>query len=205
LYEQHAITYHCAPAVACSVCPGAQFDTTLMWHRYLPFAAGPLTCGQGIQLKMALTRWSNWATDVGVRDLTGSGCVCEYGSGTGGTHHQGLLIYLPRAHHQSAPWSTWNHSGKPADQTSCCLTPFSYQLNAYVPAVPPGCRRFTLFPRLRATADLLMMPKEVLADRGIRAEVGLSNCCLRSSLPLPLQMPAIAQLATLLPAQESYV
>lgn len=33
------------------------------------------------------------------------------------------------------------------------------------------CRRFTLFPRLRATADLLMMPKEVLADRGIRNEV----------------------------------
>jgi hypothetical protein len=48
-----------------------------------------------------------------------------------------------------------------------------------VPAVSPGCRRFTLFPRLRATADLLMMPKEVLADRGIRAEVGLSQFCVR--------------------------
>lgn len=43
-----------------------------------------------------------------------------------------------------------------------------------MPGVSPGCRRFTLFPRLRATADLLMMPKEVLADRGIRAEVGIS-------------------------------
>ena len=32
-------------------------------------------------------------------------------------------------------------------------------------------RRFTLFPRLRASADLLMMPKEVLADRSIRVEV----------------------------------
>ena len=33
-----------------------------------------------------------------------------------------------------------------------------------------------LFPCLRATADLLMMPKEVLTDRAIRAEVvpGLS-------------------------------
>ena len=31
--------------------------------------------------------------------------------------------------------------------------------------------RYTLFPRLRATADLLMMPKEVLTDRAIRAEV----------------------------------
>lgn len=38
-----------------------------------------------------------------------------------------------------------------------------------------GCR-YSFFPRLRATADLLMMPKEVLIDRSIRAEVlpGLS-------------------------------
>ncbi len=37
-------------------------------------------------------------------------------------------------------------------------------------------RRYMLFPCLRATADLLMMPKEVLTDRAIRAEVvpGLS-------------------------------
>ena len=36
--------------------------------------------------------------------------------------------------------------------------------------------RYMLFPCLRATADLLMMPKEVLTDRAIRAEVvpGLS-------------------------------
>ena len=37
-------------------------------------------------------------------------------------------------------------------------------------------RRYALFPCLRATADLLMMPKEALTDRAIRAEVvpGLS-------------------------------
>ena len=36
--------------------------------------------------------------------------------------------------------------------------------------------RYLLFPRLRAVADLLMMPKEVLTDRAIRSEVvpGLS-------------------------------
>lgn len=36
--------------------------------------------------------------------------------------------------------------------------------------------RYALFPCLRATADLLMMPKEALIDRAIRAEVvpGLS-------------------------------
>lgn len=39
------------------------------------------------------------------------------------------------------------------------------------PPQTPARRRFTLFPRLRASADLLMMPKEVLADRDIRAEV----------------------------------
>ena len=33
-----------------------------------------------------------------------------------------------------------------------------------------GCR-YMLFPKLRATADLLMMPKEVLTDRAIRSEV----------------------------------
>lgn len=41
---------------------------------------------------------------------------------------------------------------------------------------PLGLRRYTYFPKLRATADLLMMPKEVLTDRAIRSEVvpGLS-------------------------------
>ena len=40
----------------------------------------------------------------------------------------------------------------------------------------PSVSRYMLFPCLRATADLLMMPKEVLTDRAIRAEVvpGLS-------------------------------
>lgn len=41
--------------------------------------------------------------------------------------------------------------------------------------------RYSFFPQLRATADLLMMPKEVLTDRTIRAEVlpglSLSRIC----------------------------
>ncbi len=44
-------------------------------RRYLPFGAGHLSCGAGIQLKMALTRWSDWASDVGLRDLTGTRCA----------------------------------------------------------------------------------------------------------------------------------
>ena len=48
--------------------------------------------------------------------------------------------------------------------------------------------RYMLFPCLRATADLLMMPKEVLTDRAIRAEVvpGLSPAAhLPAAQPLP--------------------
>ena len=43
-------------------------------RRALPFRGRELTCGTGIHLKMAITRWSNWATDAGMRDLTSSGC-----------------------------------------------------------------------------------------------------------------------------------
>ena len=46
----------------------------------------------------------------------------------------------------------------------------------HAPGLSCALCRYTLFPRLRAVADLLMMPKEVLTDRHIRAEVvpGLS-------------------------------
>ena len=44
-------------------------------RRALPFRGRDLTCGTGIHLKMAITRWSNWATDAGMRDLTSSGCA----------------------------------------------------------------------------------------------------------------------------------
>ncbi|KAK9805120.1 hypothetical protein WJX72_000185 [[Myrmecia] bisecta] len=79
--------------------------------RLLPFPTGPLSFGVGVNLKMAVTRWTNWATDVGIKEERRSG---EEG--------------------------------------------------------------YALFPKLRATADLLMMPKEVLTDSSIRAEVvpGLS-------------------------------
>ncbi|CAL5224103.1 g6734 [Coccomyxa viridis] len=77
----------------------------------LPFPRGRFSFGVGVNLKMAVSRWTNWAADVGLREE-------NMGAEEG----------------------------------------------------------YMLFPCLRATADLLMMPKEVLTDRAIRAEVvpGLS-------------------------------
>ncbi|KAL3132833.1 hypothetical protein ABBQ38_006758 [Trebouxia sp. C0009 RCD-2024] len=78
--------------------------------KLLPFSKGPLSFGVGVNLKMAVSRWTDWAHDAGVRE------------------EKGVL------------------------------------------------EGYSFFPQLRATADLLMMPKEVLTDRSIRAEVlpGLS-------------------------------
>ncbi|KAL0019458.1 hypothetical protein WJX77_004963 [Trebouxia sp. C0004] len=78
--------------------------------KLLPFSKGPLSFGVGVNLKMAVSRWTDWAHDAGVRE------------------EKGVL------------------------------------------------EGYSFFPQLRATADLLMMPKEVLTDRTIRAEVlpGLS-------------------------------
>lgn len=36
--------------------------------RLLPFPRGALSFGVGIGLKLAVTRWTNWAADVGLRD-----------------------------------------------------------------------------------------------------------------------------------------
>ncbi|KAK9839098.1 hypothetical protein WJX74_009525 [Apatococcus lobatus] len=88
----------------------ASFDTRAssmkLDSKLLPFPKGPLTFGVGINLKMAVTRWTNWASDIDIKeDLKG---------------------------------------------------------------IDEG---YSLFPRLRATADLLMMPKEVLTDRVTRSEV----------------------------------
>lgn len=85
-------------------------DDMDMDQRLLPFRCGPMSFTTGVNLKLAVTRWSNWSADVGIRDEK------------------------------------------------------------------KGDEGYMLFPRLRSTADLLMMPKEVLTDRAIRAEVvpGLS-------------------------------
>ena len=41
--------------------------------RLLPFASsGPVTFGVGVNLKMAATRWTNWAADIGLRNDKGS-------------------------------------------------------------------------------------------------------------------------------------
>ena len=39
----------------------------------LPFeVAGPLSVSVGVGLKMAATRWTNWAADIGLRNDQGS-------------------------------------------------------------------------------------------------------------------------------------
>eukprot|EP00803_Ostreobium_quekettii_P001224 evm.model.scf_295.7 EVM.evm.TU.scf_295.7 scf_295:72286-82378(+) len=80
----------------------------------LPFSRGPLTFGVGMNLKMAVTRWSEWAFRVDV----------------GGSHVGGEPSHL-------------------------------------------------FFPLLTATADLLMMPKELLTDKGVREDI-FSALSLRS-------------------------
>lgn len=41
--------------------------------RTLPFAPnGALSFGVGVNLKMAATRWTNWAADIGLRNDKGS-------------------------------------------------------------------------------------------------------------------------------------
>lgn len=54
--------------------PDLQLDDRLM-----PFQPrAPLSFGVGVNLKMAATRWTNWAADIGLRNDKGSpeeGCV----------------------------------------------------------------------------------------------------------------------------------
>ena len=40
--------------------------------RLLPFDKGPLSFGVGVNLKMAVTKWSDWAHDAGVREEKGT-------------------------------------------------------------------------------------------------------------------------------------
>lgn len=72
----------------------------------LPFKNGALTFGVGMHLKMAVTRWSEWAIEVHMKDP--------------------------------------QHTGDPGQ---------------------------SFFPSLKASADLLMMPKELLTDASVRGEL----------------------------------
>ena len=59
---------------------GSGLDRELPLDRStLPFAlGGELTFGVGVNLKMAATRWTEWAADIGLRNDKGSpeeGCV----------------------------------------------------------------------------------------------------------------------------------
>ena len=72
----------------------------------LPFKKGPLTFGVGMHLKMAVTRWSEWAIESNMKEP--------------------------------------HHTGDPGQ---------------------------SFFPSLKATADLLMMPKELLTDASVRGEL----------------------------------
>ena len=39
--------------------------------KLLPFSKGPLSFGVGVNLKMAVSRWTDWALDAGVREEKG--------------------------------------------------------------------------------------------------------------------------------------
>lgn len=43
-------------------------DDMDMDQRLLPFRCGPMSFTTGVNLKLAVTRWSNWSADVGIRD-----------------------------------------------------------------------------------------------------------------------------------------
>ena len=53
---------------------GSDLDRELpLNHNTLPFAlGGELTFGVGVNLKMAATRWTEWAADIGLRNDKGS-------------------------------------------------------------------------------------------------------------------------------------
>jgi len=72
----------------------------------LPFKKGPLTFGVGMHLKMAVTRWSEWAIEANMKEP--------------------------------------QHTGDPGQ---------------------------SFFPSLKASGDLLMMPKELLTDASVRGEL----------------------------------
>lgn len=86
---------------------GAQPPTWTKVHPgSLPFKKGPLTFGVGMHLKMAVTRWSEWAIEANMKEP--------------------------------------QHTGDPGQ---------------------------SFFPSLKASGDLLMMPKELLTDASVRGEL----------------------------------
>ncbi|KAK9789237.1 hypothetical protein WJX73_008930, partial [Symbiochloris irregularis] len=101
-----------APIAAATRMDGDEVDAddSDMDSRLLPYVSGTMCFSTGMALKLAVSKWSNWSADVGIRD----------------------------ERRTDAGW--------------------------------------LLFPRLRATADLLMMDKEKLTDRKLRLVVvpGLS-------------------------------
>lgn len=40
--------------------------------KLLPFEKGPLSFGVGVNLKMAVSRWTDWAHDAGLREEKGT-------------------------------------------------------------------------------------------------------------------------------------
>ena len=48
-------------------------DEPALEPRLLPFPRGRLSFGVGVNLKMAVSRWTNWAADMGLREDTKAG------------------------------------------------------------------------------------------------------------------------------------
>ena len=61
---------HHRTASTSSITGGAPTEPPLD-PKLLPFSKGPLSFGVGVNLKMAVSRWTDWAHDAGVREEKG--------------------------------------------------------------------------------------------------------------------------------------
>ena len=62
------------PAARSNAFAAAQRTSLQLDSRLMPFPKGPLSFGVGVNLKMAVTRWTNWASDAGIKEeRVGSG------------------------------------------------------------------------------------------------------------------------------------
>ena len=61
---------HTRTASTSSMTGGAPTEPPLD-PKLLPFSKGPLSFGVGVNLKMAVSRWTDWAHDAGIREEKG--------------------------------------------------------------------------------------------------------------------------------------
>lgn len=128
----------------------------------LPFPRGPLTFGTGVSLKMAVSRLNSWAADCGVkeerlpqvREL--HACAGRAWGPEGGVPAR-LLVPAVSLRLMLRDNSRFC---RPRGYTSSCCHSCPCVCCAQA-GRSTEMSDYRLFPCLRATADLLMMPKEV--------------------------------------------